>query len=88
MALMIDVARMYRRFLLPVGILSGAIIGAGVFSLPYVLHPFGTLFAGVYLGVLGLVFAVVHLLYADLALRTPGNLNFVGIARHYLGVPG
>ncbi|MDO8584710.1 MAG: aromatic amino acid transport family protein [bacterium] len=86
---MIDaMRRAYRRFLLPVGILSGAIIGAGVFSLPYVLHPFGTVVAGLYLGLLGLVFATVHLLYADLLLRTPGSPNFVGVARYYLGTPG
>ncbi|MBI2604217.1 MAG: hypothetical protein HYW56_01610 [Candidatus Harrisonbacteria bacterium] len=76
---------MYKRFLLPVGMLAGAIIGAGVFALPYVLQPFGVLGAALYLGALGAVFALVHLLYADLVLRAPDNLNFVGIARHYLG---
>lgn len=80
--------RLISNFLLPVGMLAGAIIGAGVFSLPYALWPFGALGAALYLGALGAVFAFVHLLYADLVLRTEGISNFVGIARRYLGNPG
>lgn len=80
--------KLISNFLLPVGMLAGAIIGAGVFSLPFVLLPLGTVGAALYLGILGAVFALVHLLYADLVLRTPGNSNFVGIARRYLGTPG
>lgn len=86
---MVDAAaRFYRNFALPVGMLAGAIIGAGVFSLPYVLHPLGGGVTFVYIATLGCLFALVHLFYADLVLRTPGTLNFVGIARHYLGAPG
>lgn len=85
---MIDFQGVHRNFFLPVGMLAGAIIGAGVFSLPFVLQPLGTLGAAFYLAILGAVFAFVHLLYADLVLRAPDKLNFVGIARHYLGRPG
>lgn len=79
---------MIRNLFLPAGMLAGAIIGAGVFSLPFVLRPLGTLGAAFYLVVLGAMFALVHVTYADLVLRTSGHSNFVSITRHYLGRPG
>jgi len=79
------VARWYYNFLLPAGLLSGTIIGAGVFSLPYVFNRAGINPGFFYLFVLGLAMTVVHLLYARLVLKTRGHHNFVGYARLYLG---
>ncbi len=70
---------------MPASILSGIIIGAGVFSLPFVFEK-----SGLGLGFLVLLFssaimAVLYLMYADVAVRTPGNHRFVGYAQIYLG---
>lgn len=75
----------YRKYLLPIGLLAGTIIGAGIFSLPFVFSsagfPLG--FASLILGT-G-VFIALHLLYADVILRTPGTHRFVGYTQIYLG---
>lgn len=75
-----------RRFVLPVSLLSGTIIGAGVFSLPFVFVTGGWVTALSYLAVFGTVFAVIHLMYADVMLTTDKAAHdFVGYARAYLG---
>lgn len=78
----------YRNFLLPTGLLAGTVIGAGVFALPYLFAKagFAVGFASLALG--AAAYAVVHLLYADLILRTPGEHRFVGFARMHLGRVG
>lgn len=75
-----------RRFVLPVSLLSGTIIGAGVFSLPFVFIQGGWVAGIVYLFGFGAVFALIHLMYADLMLTTDNAAHdFVGYARTYLG---
>lgn len=74
-------------FWLPLGVLAGGIIGAGVFSLPYMFSRSGLLVGFFYLAVAAAVYSVIHLLYADLMLRTPGEHRFVGYANLYLGRP-
>lgn len=81
------VANFYKNFLLPVGLLSGTVIGAGMFSLPYIFSRAGFHLGFFYLLVLGLVMTAVHLLYARLVMTTRGRHNFVGFARIYLGQP-
>jgi len=75
----------YKRFLLPVGLLSGAIIGAGVFALPFIFQKVGLITGFFYLFVGVALYAFLHLLYADTILNTPGDHRFVGYARIYLG---
>lgn len=75
----------YRKYLLPIGLLSGTIIGAGIFALPFVFSS-----AGLPLGFASLVlgtgvFIALHLLYADIIIRTPGTHRFVGYAQIHLG---
>lgn len=68
-----------------VGILAGGIIGAGVFSLPYVVHEVGLL-AGLALLFLGGVgYCYLHLMYADVIIGTAGEHRFVGYIKRYLG---
>lgn len=76
---------MYKNFLLPTGILSGTIIGAGVFALPYVFKTSGILLGLLFLGISIWAFSLIHLMYADIIKRTPGNHRFVGYAKIYLG---
>ena len=76
---------LYHTLLLPSGLLAGGIIGAGIFALPYLFAQSG-LFAGfVHLSVGALAYTFIHLLYADVILRTPGTHRFVGRSKKYLG---
>ena len=67
------------------GLLSGTIIGAGVFALPYVFKTAGLGLGIFYLILGGLIYAFIHLLYADIIVRTPGEHRFVGYVERYLG---
>lgn len=79
---------MYKNIILPASILAGTIIGAGMFSLPFVFKEAGLLSGLFYLALFGVTFIFVYLLYADLILRTPGEHRFVGYAKLYLGNSG
>lgn len=76
---------MYKKILLPVGLLSATIIGAGVFALPYVFHSAGLIPGVFYLALFGGVFVLIHLMYADTILKTQGSHRFAGYAEIYLG---
>lgn len=77
--------RLYKDFLLPTGLLSGTIIGAGVFALPYIFIRSGLSTGFFYLGLGAVIYSFIHLFYTDLVLRTPGEHRFVGYAELYLG---
>jgi len=79
---------MYKNFILPASILAGTVIGAGMFSLPFVFKEAGLMTSLFYLGIFGLTFIFIYFLYADLILRTSGDHRFVGYAKLYLGDGG
>ncbi len=79
------IMKLYRNFLLPTGLLAGTIIGAGVFALPYVFVRSGLAVGFFYLALAAVAYTVIHLLYADVIVRTAGEHRFVGYARMYLG---
>lgn len=79
---------MIKSFLLPTGLLAGTIIGAGIFSLPYVFAKAGMVVGIFYLILGGMAYTMVHLMYADVIMRTKGNHRFPGYAGAYLGRPG
>lgn len=66
------------------GILSGTIIGAGIFSLPYVFSRVGILYGFFYLIAFTLVYFAIHSMYADLLLENPGEHQFFYLAKKYL----
>lgn len=68
--------------------LTSAIIGAGIFSLPYVAMKAGILVMAGYLVLLSAVIMMLHLLYGEVVLRTGGNHRFVGYSEIYLGIWG
>lgn len=78
----------FSKELLAVATLLGTIIGAGIFSLPYVASRVGFWVALFYLLFLGGVITLVHLLYGEVVLRTKGKKRLPGYARTYLGRPG
>lgn len=68
--------------------LSGTIIGVGLFSLPYITKEVGVLAMLGYFAVLGFLVILIHLLFAQVALRTPDNLRLSGYAKIHLGSLG
>ena len=68
-----------------VSILAGTIIGAGIFSLPYIATAVGLPVLLIYLVVLGGVSLTVHYLLAEVCLKTPDYLRLPGFAKHHLG---
>ena len=76
---------MFKNVILPASLLAGTIIGAGVFALPYVFVKAGILTGLFYLLIFSAVFTLIHLMYADIILRTKENRRFFGYAEIYLG---
>jgi amino acid permease len=70
---------------LAISILSGTIIGVGIFSLPYITLKVGFPIMLGYFLVLGSLVVLVHLFFGELALRTPDFKRFPGFAKFYLG---
>jgi len=79
---------MYKNIILPASLLAGTIIGAGIFALPFVFMNAGIIAGLFYLGIFSAGFVFIHLMYADLILKTEGGENlhrFPGYAKIYLG---
>ena len=73
-------------FLLSFGLLAGTIIGAGVFSLPYIFKFSGISLGFVYLVVAAFAYIAIYLMYAEVVEKTPGEHRLVGYSRIYLGI--
>ena len=71
--------------ILSIGVLSGTIIGAGVFSLPYVFQSSGIITGLFYLALGAIVYIIVYQMYAEVILKTQEKHRFVGYVRTYLG---
>ena len=76
---------MNKNFYYATATLIGAIVGVGIFSLPYVVSRAGFLLGLFFLFLLGGVALLIHLFYGEIILRTPGKHRFVGYAQIYLG---
>ncbi len=76
---------MVRHIILPISLMVGAIIGAGMFSLPYLFHQTGLILGLIVLAILTLVVTFIHLLYADIITQTGGDHNFISYTKKYLG---
>ena len=89
---------MCKKLFTPAWLLSGAIIGAGIFALPFVFEKAGTLAGLAYLVIFAGVFVLLHLMYADIIVKTDspdgasakagGEHLFPGYAKIYLGNSG
>ncbi len=73
------------KLFLQTGLLIGTIIGAGMFSLPFVFKNSGIATGIFYLILASVVYIFAYWMYADLVLRTIGDHRFAGYARIYLG---
>ncbi len=68
-----------------ISILAGSIIGAGLFSLPYIASKSGIMVMAFYLFILSLFAMIIHLMVAEIALKSPDHKRLPGFARLYLG---
>ncbi len=74
-----------KKFFLALSTLSGTIIGVGLFSLPYITTQVGIFIILGYFLALGLLAILVHLLFAEVAIKTPDFLRMPGFAKYHLG---
>lgn len=65
--------------------LMGAVIGAGIFGIPFVVAKIGFIPGVIYLLVLGGLVLFLNLIYGEVILRTPGDHQLTGYAEIYLG---
>jgi len=68
-----------------IAILSGTIIGVGLFALPYVTLKVGFWVILGYFLALGALVILIHLFFGELALKTPDFKRLPGFAKIYLG---
>jgi amino acid permease len=64
-------------------ILAGTIIGAGIFSLPYVVSQLGLVLGFLFLYVFFVIYLLVHRMYADLLAKESGTHDFSFLAHKY-----
>jgi len=76
---------MGKDFYYATAILVGAIVGVGIFGIPYVVAKAGFALGLFFLGFLGGIVLLLHLFYGEIVLRTQGKHRFVGYAERYLG---
>ena len=74
-----------KKFIFALSTLSGTIIGVGLFSLPYIASKVGIWLILGYFFVLGSIVILIHLLFGEVALKTPDFLRLPGYAKIYLG---
>ena len=71
-----------------VATLIGAIIGAGVLGIPYVIAKSGFIIGAIHIILLGLAALLINLYVGEIALRTDGKHQLVKYAEIYLGKYG
>ncbi len=76
---------MLKKIIYPVAVISGTIIGVGLFSLPYITLQTGFWIVLAYFLVLGAIIIKVHLCFGEVALKTPDFKRFPGFVKHHLG---
>ena len=74
-----------KKIIYALSVLSGTIIGVGLFSLPYITSKVGILIMLGYFLVLGALAILVHLFFGELALQTPDFKRLPGFAKFHLG---
>ena len=72
-------------FIKALSVFVGTIIGVGIFGLPYVAAKTGFFIVLLYFIILGAIAILIHLIYGDIVLETPGKHRFPGYVKKYLG---
>lgn len=67
--------------------LIGAIIGAGIFGVPFVAARSGFAVVALWMAALTILVIIMHLFYAEVVIATPGKHRLPGYVDRYLGHP-
>jgi len=70
-----------------IAVLVGTIIGAGVFTLPYVASRSGLVTVIIWLAIVCLIIIFLHLAFGEIVQRTAKDFRLPGYAGYYLGAP-
>jgi len=76
---------MNKNFYYATATLIGAIVGVGIFGVPYVVAKSGFPLGLFFLFLLSGLALLIHLIYGEIVLRTSGKHRYVGYAQLYLG---
>ncbi len=76
---------MNKNYILSITMLSGTILGAGIFSLPNVMSRVGLILGAVYLVFFGLIYFLVHRFYGETLLLAPPGHNFLYFLKESMG---
>ncbi len=68
-----------------ISILTGTIIGAGLFSLPYITSIVGIYIMMGYILFIGIISFLVHYFLGEISIKTPDFLRLPGFAKYHLG---
>ncbi|MDP3093363.1 MAG: aromatic amino acid transport family protein [bacterium] len=74
-----------RKLLVAIATLTSVIIGTGFFTLPYVASQAGIWITSGYFLILGALVLLIHLMFAEVALKTPDFMRLPGFAQFHLG---
>jgi tyrosine-specific transport protein len=78
---------MRKDFWFATSILAGTIVGAGIFSLPYIFSRLGLLTGLFYLIAFTFIYYLVHIMYGEVLRTEGGNHQFFYLARKYFNRP-
>ncbi len=76
---------LFKRYVYPVAILAGSVIGVGFFSLPYIALKTSIWLVAGYLAVLTLVIILINTIVGEIALKTPDFKRIPGFVGFHLG---
>jgi len=65
--------------------LIGAVVGVGLFGIPFAFVKAGYVIGMTYLVILGLIMMTLFMMFAEVSLQTPGKHRMSGYAKKYLG---
>ena len=77
-----------KRLFTAIATLTSVIIGTGFFTLPYIASQAGIWMTLGYFLILGSLVLLIHLMFAEVALKTPDFLRLPGFAQFHLGPRG
>lgn len=77
-----------KTYIYPVAVLTGSIIGVGFFSLPYAAMKAGIWVMLLYFLAITALVVFLHIIFAEISLKTPDFKRFPGFAGFYFGKKG
>jgi amino acid permease len=80
-----SVAHNLKTFIYPLAVMCNTIVGVGIFALPYIAVKAGLLVMFLYFALLGPLVLAVHLMFCEVALKTPDYKRLAGFSKIYLG---